>query len=59
MSRKKNTQCFYLDAETFKAVDYLKSKDVSVSKEVREAIQAKAAEMGYVSANTKPEGDEG
>ena len=57
MARKYNTQCFYMDAETFKAVDYLKSKDVSVSKEVREAIQKKAAELGYVSDNTKPEGE--
>jgi hypothetical protein len=59
MARKNQTQCFYLDDETFKAIDYIKSKNISVSQEVRAAIQKKAAEMGFVSFNAKPEGDVG
>lgn len=59
MARKNQTQCFYLDDETFKAIDYIKSKNISVSQEVRAAIQKKAKEMGYVSDTVKPEGGEG
>lgn len=62
MSRKTQTQCFYMDAETFDAIAFLKTKDLRVSKAVREAIKSEAEKNGWqrpVAESLQPEGDEG